>query len=70
MADHTWQIILGGLSNPALNGLTGWEIINLELDDPALWVTLTPGEQGVIRHAAQVASDERARDVMREFGDG
>lgn len=67
MSDHTWQLILGGLSNPLLDDLTGWEILNLEADDPQLWVELSDGEQGVIRRAAEVAAEQRARDVVREW---
>jgi len=67
MSDHAWQAILAGLSNPLLNGLTGWEILNLEMDDPAAWVQLSHGERAVIRHAVTIADDERARELLREW---
>ena len=67
MADHAWQALLGGLSNPLLNSHTSWEILHLEINDPDLWVQLSEGERTVITHAHNIYRSERDRDVMREW---
>ena len=67
MSDHAWQAILGGLSNPMLHGLTSWEVLHLERNDPGLWVQLSEGERTVITHAVHIYNSERDRELLREW---